>query len=640
MCWRRRKKILLTLVTMSLISTMVLLPKVQAANNPQLMTKIDLSAPIEFQDAGNKIYNFQESEISLKKLLRTLAGYGNINILLDKSVEGNVSVSFNDITVREALEYVRNIAGLYYVNKGDNIILVTTKESAQEKGLTKNISKIIPIRYVNAKLVAALLNNTIFNASSQDAKTSDTSKKATAEFRTNTIILVGTDNDIRLAEDLIEKVDIPRESKTFTINHAQSVEVAQLLQATVFNDGISPFNATGVVAGATDLPANPSTVSVDVETFEEGSGSATEVQGAAAQTGGGTQQTFTLRKTVMNTKDIKVAPDGPIIVPDSRTNTLTIMGTVEQIALAESIIPNLDQKLPQVAIETSLVEIFENGARELKPIIGTDDGQFAFGFNDTVASVVPSAGTPDIRALLDAPNIIGLPTARDKGKESSAFAWTTAPIQRNSQFLAQIDAVISARKAKMLANPTVIAVHNTEAIISITEEIVKSTQVTHDASGFTQTQVEIGEAGIILNIVPKVSGDGYVSLRIRPSVSTVANQITDSLGNRITLLNRRDMAVQEVRVANGQTLALGGLILESDISSAGKIPGIADIPLLGALFRTSYKDTKRSELIMLVTPRIMDDANPLAPARISSLMNKPEFKTMLGTSKRKFNDNE
>lgn len=341
MSWRRRKKLLLTIVTVSMALSLNFMLKAQAANNPLFTSKIDLAAPVSFQDSGNKIYNFDEEEISLRKLLRILGQYGNINIILDKAITGNVSVSFNDVTVQEALEYVRSLAGLYYVNKGDNIILVTTKEAAKEKGLTKSISKIIPIKYVNAKLIAALLNNTVFSSQVNGAQTSDTSKKATAEFRTNSIILVGTDNDIRLAEDLIDKVDIPRESRTFKINHASVVEVAQLLQATVFNDGVAPFDASSTSSASSDLPATPSSVTVSVQTFEEGSGSATEVQGASSQAGGGGQaQTFTLRKHNMSSKEIKIAPDGPIILPDSRSSTLTIMGTVEQIALAESVIPN------------------------------------------------------------------------------------------------------------------------------------------------------------------------------------------------------------------------------------------------------------------------------------------------------------
>lgn len=657
MSWRRRKKLLFALILFGCVLSAGFIGKADAANNPMLSSKIEMAAPVDFKDATNKVYNLNYDDVSIRQLLRQLARAANVNILLDKSVEGSVTLSLNDVSVREALEYLRNVAGLYYATKGDNILYVTAADTAQEKGLTKNITKFIPVKYVNAKLVSSLLNNTVFKTSGE----SDSSEKtATPEFRTNSVILVGNSNDIRLAEDVISRIDSPRESKTFKINHAQAIEVAQLLQATVFNDGVSPFGGASAGSGGEEggLPSSPSPVSVSVETFEEGSGSATEIEG-----GSGGQQSFSLRKKTLATLDLPISPEGPVLVPDGRTNTLTIMGTIEQIALAESIIPSLDQKLPQVAIETSLIEVFETGIRELKPTVGTSDGQFAFGFDNTTISETPTAGTPaaafrptepterqrigpngEVVSTFDLPgvlnNVIGLPTNRTKGQEGMEFAWTTIPIERSSQVLLQLDAVIAKRKAKLLANPTVIAVHNTEAVVSITEEIIRSTQITRDATGFLQTQVEIGEAGIILSILPKVGGDGFVTMRIRPSVSTIANKVTDSLGNEITLLNRRDMAVQEARIANGQTLALGGLIQESDISSHAKIPGLGDLPIIGAMFRTQFKDLKRSELIMLVTPRIMEDAYPISPAsRISSLMNDPDFKSMMSSgSKRQFKE--
>jgi type II secretory pathway component HofQ len=616
-----------------------LLSTVNAGNNSALTTKIDLSAPIDFQEAGNRI-SIDDDEISLRRVLRLIGNRANLNMILDKSVQGVISISLNEVTVKEALEYVRNLSGLYYQNKGDNILLVTTKEAAVEKGLTKNISKIVPVRYVNAKLISALLNSTIFSASGASGgapgSAVNASKKATPEFRTNSVILVGNDNDIRLAEELIDRIDIPRETKTFKINNAQVYEVAQMLQASVFNDGVTPFNGSSAGAGSSDITTAPSGVDVAVETFEEGSGSSNEVQSASGSAGGGSQQTFTLRASKMVNQNVKISPDGPIIVPDSRTNTITLMGTIEQIALAESVIPSLDQKLPQVAIETSLVEIYENGTRMMQPMIGSQDGQFKFGFDNT-ANATTDAEAP-VAGGINVPlgGLFGLPTVVDRGAETTAFQWSTVPLTRSSQVLAQINAIIGAKKGRILANPTVIAVHNTEAVISITEEVVKAV-VTTVVNGIPQSQVELGEAGIILNILPKITGDGYVVLRVRPSVSTIAGQLKDPEGNVITLLNKRDFAVQETRVANGQTLSLGGLIQEKSRNDSGRIPMLANLPVLGALFKTSYTDNSRSELMMLVTPRIMEDSSPIISSRISSLMNDPEFKSVMNNAKHRFN---
>ena len=650
MSWRRRKKFLLAVITLGLVLSFTALQESKASNKPMFKTKIDLNAPVSFDQAEAKFS--LSGDIGLRKLLRRLGQYSGLNIVLDESIEGSITLALNDVTVREAFDYLRNIAGLYYVPKGNNILLITTKDSADQKGLTKTVSKLIPIKYVNATLVASLLENTVFSSSGgANDGAGEGNKKATAEFRTNSIILVGTDNDIRLAEELIDRIDIPRESKTFTINHAEPVEVAQLLQATVFNDGVSPFNGSGEGQGGDGMSVQSTPITVSIETLEEGEGSS-EVEGASGQGGGGSSQTFTLRTKKMASEEINISPDGPMIIPDTRTSTLTIMGTVEQIALAESLIPSLDQKLPQVAIETSLIELFDIGQREGKVTYGGSSGQFGLGYDNTTIPSKPTAGSPGAgyrpaqaiqRQSIDSNgnvvtnyylpgvmnNIIGLPTSTSQGSEGFAFNWTTVPLERSNQFIAQVDNIIGTNKGKLLANPTVIAVHNTEAIISITEEIIRSTTVTRDSAGFTQTQAEIGEAGIVLNILPKVTGDGYVVMRIRPSVSTVAQTLSTGGGNLVTLLNRRDLAVQEVRIANGQTLLIGGLIKESSTSSNSKVPGIADLPIIGAMFRSSYKDTNRSELLTLITPRIMEDSVPISTDKVSQLLNKPEFRAML-----------
>lgn len=548
-------------------------------------------------------------DIDLRDLLKSLASRAGFNILLDESVDGTISVDLLDITINQALESIKDYANLTYM-QDDKTLIVASKDSKLSKNINQQVSQMIPVKYVNAKLVADILNGTVFASGSAGEGGDNASKKATAEYRTNSVVVVGTDNDLRLAEDMVKRLDIPRESKTFKINHASVIEVTQLLQATVFNDGVAPFNASG--SGTGGLASSP--VSVLVESFEEGSGTE-EVQGASGEGGGAQAQTFTLRTKTIAEKEIKISPEGPMLVPDTRSNTLTIMGTVEQIALAEAVIPTLDQKLPQVALEASLVEISENAAREMSGTWGQQSGQWRTGFNDALINPV-TAGVPNADPTQTNGGIIGIPSLNDRGRTGGSVGFSTKPLDNSLQFVYQLNMLLSKQKAKLLANPTVIAIHNTEAVISITEEIIRRTTVTRDATGFTQVQSEIGEAGIILNILPKITGDGFVNLRIRPSISTIADVIIRG-EDVTTLLRRKDFAVQESRVANGQTLALGGLIEETATRDHSKIPGLGDLPIVGALFRTNNRGKERTELIMLVTPNILEDSKPIVSSGFS-----------------------
>ncbi|MGD9580318.1 MAG: secretin N-terminal domain-containing protein [Vampirovibrionia bacterium] len=556
-----------------------------------------LVTPVTVHGGDTKL-NMRLRNIELRDLLKMLSVRIGFNILLDESVTGLISVDLNDITVNQALETIKDYASLVYM-QDDQTLVVSSKDSTLATSISQQISQMIPIKYVNARLISQLLNSTVFSGGK------DGGKKASTEFRTNSVVIIGSDNDIRLANDMIALLDVPRETKTFKINHASVYEVAQLLKATVFNDGIAPYGGKTTKDG--DISAESTPVSIITENFEEGSGSE-EVSGASSEGGGGSEQTFTLRTKTIAQKDLNISPEGPVLIPDTRTSTLTIMGTIEQIALAEAVIPNLDQKLPQVAIETSLVEMSVSTDRSLDIMWGQQSGQWRTGFDNDYSSQ-NTAGAPYTGSTL-----IGLPDLRGQGNFGSnggGIAFSTTPLSRNQDYLFQINSMISHDKAKLLANPTVMAVHNTEAIISITEEVVRSTQVTRDSTGFTQTQVEIGEAGIVLNILPKITGDDFIILRIRPSVSTIAGQVVDAQGNVTTLLRRKDFAVQEARVANGQTLALGGLIEETKNNVNSKVPGFADLPIIGALFRTSSNNGSRNELIMLVTPRLVDDDKPV-----------------------------
>jgi type II secretory pathway component GspD/PulD (secretin) len=153
----------------------------------------------------------------------------------------------------------------------------------------------------------------------------------------------------------------------------------------------------------------------------------------------------------------------------------------------------------------------------------------------------------------------------------------------------------------------VVAAHDTESIISIVDEIVRRVTTQIDPSGFSTQTVEIGEAGIVMDILPKIGEDGTINMRLRPSVTSILSQTRDSQGNIITLLSRRDMLTQSVRIRDGETLVLGGLIQQRETSRTDKLPVGGDLPIVGAMFRASQGSNRRSELVMLITPHIINN---------------------------------
>jgi type II secretory pathway component GspD/PulD (secretin) len=166
-----------------------------------------------------------------------------------------------------------------------------------------------------------------------------------------------------------------------------------------------------------------------------------------------------------------------------------------------------------------------------------------------------------------------------------------------------------------------VVVDNTEALITIASEVIH--KVTSTVSlGVVTTNVELTKAGIFLNVLPKVADDGFITMRLRPQVSlpiggpqTFGSTASPTI---VTLLSVRDIMSQEIRIKDGQTLVLGGLFTEQEQSAISKIPYFSEAPVLGALFRNTIKGRNRTETMLLITPKIVEDEPPSALSGRSS----------------------
>lgn len=564
-------------------------------------------APAIHVPNGAKLVSVDASNEDLRQVLYDLAQKMNVNLMLSDSVSGKITIRLTQVPLDEALKAIAVSANLDIIPKEGGIFVVVDRETARDNGLNRGFSKVIKVNYSNATRLSTLLNMTLFNQGGMNGMgNANIPLKVLPDARTNSLVIVGTNQEIAVAERAIAQLDQPRQSRTFYLSNANALNVASLLASSVFNDGTAQLNvggAGGAGGGAGGAGANgnniqpvmPAQMTVERETIEEGTGINNFGGASGGNSTAGLGQSITLRGTVKESTTLSISPEGPIIVPDTRTNSVTIMGTAEQLALAESMIPIMDSQLPQVSIEVSLVEITQTGLKELGSSFGVGAGSFQFGFNNQARAYNASS--------------IGIPTVDNTAGATSAIGVSTNPLSNNRDFTTQIRALLRNNKAKILANPTVVATHDTESVISIVDEIIRRTTVeqANSINGLTTQQVEIGEAGIVLDILPKVGEDGTVTMRLRPSVSSVRdNTQTDAFGNAVTLLSKRDYLAQSVRVQDGETIVMGGLVQERDSNVTQKMPGLASLPIVGAMFRAASRTATRSELVLMVTPHIMN----------------------------------
>jgi type IV pilus assembly protein PilQ len=183
-----------------------------------------------------------------------------------------------------------------------------------------------------------------------------------------------------------------------------------------------------------------------------------------------------------------------------------------------------------------------------------------------------------------------------------------------SKFLATLQAQIISGNGKILTDPTMVVQEGQSSKVKLTQEVFGGFEVTSSAAAGNNGAVIgrkpiIKNAGLTLDInVNRIDDNGFISVGVAPTVSAISGSISTGDGN-ITLLQERTLSSGEIRLRDGQTLILSGIIQESDRTTVSKTPILGDIPILGALFRSTNKTNQRQEVIVLLTPQILNDGN-------------------------------
>ncbi|HEY9608861.1 AMIN domain-containing protein [Allocoleopsis sp.] len=181
------------------------------------------------------------------------------------------------------------------------------------------------------------------------------------------------------------------------------------------------------------------------------------------------------------------------------------------------------------------------------------------------------------------------------------------------RLLSALQAQITSGNAKILTDPTLVVQEGQTAVVNLTQEVFGGfrLQTQTDPTTNLTTQVQepiIKNAGLILPInVQKIDDNGFITLVINPTVSAIGGSQNTPQG-QITLVQQRQLFSGQIRLRDSQTLILSGIIQESDRTTVSKVPILGDIPILGALFRSTNRVNQRQEVIVLLTPQIIDDS--------------------------------
>ncbi|URD48210.1 type IV pilus secretin family protein [Chroococcidiopsis sp. CCNUC1] len=317
----------------------------------------------------------------------------------------------------------------------------------------------------------------------------------------------------------------------------------------------------------------------------------------AVPVGGGqapATQTQTSTETRIETQRIDFQDSTPLlrgleVVGDERTNSVTLIGSPKQVQVASAQLIQLDSRRRQVAINVKIADI---------NLLATEDinTSFSFGLGDTFLQNDRGSG------------IINFGTRNPRSERNVALQPGFA-----KQFLSRLQAQIVSGNAKVLTDPTLIVQEGQQATVNLTQQVVGN--VTRTITGGTttipqdSTTIQKERVGLTVGIkIERVDDNGFVALSVAPTVTAVQGTATTPQGDEIALINDRSLTSGLIRLRDNQTLILSGIIQESDRTNVSKVPILGDIPIIGALFRSTNKTNQRQEVIVLLTPQIIDDS--------------------------------
>ena len=391
--------------------------------------------------------------------------------------------------------------------------------------------------------------------------------------------------------------------KTFKLNNSNPVEVAQILEASIFNKGYKVNEQASGTAMAEVASGTGQTASSDQQAQTGSStgqsnlvdskiikGKVEElISGENFGDAGKLASTIKIQQSKISTQSIQINNNdgGAIVIPDTRTNSILVAGLKEDILMAEAAIKTLDKALRQVSIEVSLIEFKKEDYNNLGAIINGQGGSFTTGFNTATQLTNYSDFITD-------------------ANQSGITLNTLNSLDKN--FAIRLNNLIKNKKAKLLANPQILALDGSESLIKITDQVVSKITTT-TSNGLTTYNSELADVGIVLNILPKIGDDDYVTMKIRPSITDpLTPVIVGADAIKITPISTREVILQNVRVKSGETLSIAGITKENNTETIGKIPLMADLPVIGKLFQNKEYNHNKTELMILITPKIVNES--------------------------------
>ena len=277
------------------------------------------------------------------------------------------------------------------------------------------------------------------------------------------------------------------------------------------------------------------------------------------------------------------------VVSDRYNNSLLIYASRHEYTKVKKILEQLDVVATQVLIEASIVEVTL-----------TDDLQYGleWTFQNGIGNDYSGSGGLNLTGLLGA-------AGGDGAALAQGFSYTVT--NKAGAVRAVVNALAEKSLVNVISTPSVVVLDNHTASIKVgDQQPIQSRQTVTDGGTF-QSSIEYKDTGVMLQVTPSVNDGGLVTLDVMQSVIDVGP--VDSATNQRSFLNR-DVS-SKVAIRDGESVVLGGLIRDNTTTGKSGVPLLMDIPVLGNLFSTTTDASARTELLIFITPRVLESDQDL-----------------------------
>jgi general secretion pathway protein D len=453
----------------------------------------------------------------------------------------------------------------------------------------------------------------------------------TSDPRTNSLIISATaDNQkiiAKVVKDLDTEVKVENTAMVLTLNNARADQLATLLQQTFgsrtgtngqnrFGGGTNtqtqrrntnnnnnnnrlqgPNGSIGngaVAQNSVDADGKALSLALD----DNGADESSLMTQIGVQQGGGFRGLFGQQGGQRNNNapigrdangrlvNIRDLTNQITVIPDINTNSLIIVANPDNADLLRQIVGQLDRIPEQVMIETIIVEASLDSTDRLGV-------EWTLTSPKTLGQPGTSTGNQNFGLGAASPALDG-------------FRYTLSSKSIN----AFVNAIQTNTKFNVLSTPKIFTSNNVEAEINISQSVPYVLNSRQDVNGNFTFNYAFLDVGIILNVTPRITSNGYVTM----DVSQTANDLQGYTSFNAPIVNQRQ-ASTTVSVKDGETVVLGGIIRQNITSTVKKIPILGDIPLLGNLFKSNSTTKGKTELLVFLTPRVVRSPEEAARLR-------------------------